>query len=384
MSVDVPVCIIGTGVAGYTLARELRRQKWQGPLLILTADDGRSYSKPLLSTALAQQKDVDGLTMATADRMAVDLQAEIRTHSQVTAIDPEQHTVTVLGQTVGYTQLVLALGSAPVRLPLTGSGAADVLSVNTLADYGVFRHRMQQARRVAIIGPGLIGCEFANDVLQSGREVSIIGPDAWPVSALLPEPAGRALQYAMAERGAVWHLGTLNGPIERDGDGYQTVLNNGVTVTADLVLSAVGVRPVTALAEQAGLQVARGIVTDRYLQTSAPDVFALGDCAAVDGRNLPYIAPIMAGARALAATLAGQPTPVVYPVMPLAIKTTLHPVVAVPPQVPGGWWSFEDVPDYTGVVGRYHEPSGALRGFVLTGSAVAQKSVLLRELESSA
>ncbi|MBF0159277.1 MAG: FAD-dependent oxidoreductase [Magnetococcales bacterium] len=372
-----PICIVGTGLAGYTLAKELRRQKYPGSLVLITADEGRYYSKPLLSTALAQNKDTAALTLATAEQMSSELQAEIKTGSPVTAIDPQQHTVTLGGTNLTYDKLVLAIGSAPIRLPLTGDGAQDVLSVNNLDDYGHFRQRVQQARRVAIIGPGLIGCEFANDLLQSGREVLIIGPDRWPISSLLPEQAGRAVQQALASHGAIWHLETVNGPIEKTGTGYRTVLKNGDTVTADLILSAVGVRPVTAMAQQAGLQVERGIVTDGYLRTSAADVFALGDCAAVNGRHLPFIAPLMAGAKALAATLCGQETAVTYPVMPIAIKTTLYPIITLPPATAEGHWEMEQ--SDSGVTGRHFNAQHTLDGFVLTGQATTNKSAFIKE-----
>ncbi|MBF0158757.1 MAG: FAD-dependent oxidoreductase [Magnetococcales bacterium] len=373
-----PICVIGTGLAGYTLAKELRRQKYSGSLVLITADEGRYYSKPLLSTALAQNKDTTSLTLATAEQMASELQAEIKTGSPVTAIDTRQRTVTFGDRSLTYDKLVLAIGSSPIRLPLTGDGAQDVLSVNNLDDYGHFRQRVQQARRVAIIGPGLIGCEFANDLLQSGREVLIIGPDRWPISSLLPEQAGRAVQQALANHGAIWHLETVNGPIERSDTGYRTVLNNGAAVTADLILSAVGVRPVTALAQQSGLQVERGIVTDGYLRTSAVDIFALGDCAAVNGRNLPFVAPLMAGAKALAATLCGQETAVSYPVMPIAIKTTLYPIVTLPPATTEGHWEMEQ--SGSDVTGRHFNAQGIVDGFVLTGQATTKKSTFIKEL----
>ncbi|MBF0143903.1 MAG: FAD-dependent oxidoreductase, partial [Magnetococcales bacterium] len=358
-----PVFIIGTGLAGYTLAKELRRGGWDAPLVLVTADDGRYYSKPMLSSALSQGKDEAGLTQADAVGMARDLAAEVWTRKEVTAIDPAAHLLTVGGESHRYGHLVLALGSSPIRLPLKGDGAGEVLSVNNLSDYGRFLSRLQGAKRVAIIGPGLIGCEFANDLLVSGRSVTLIGPDKWPIGTLVPEAAGRAVQRALVAHGATWHLETFNGPVERRGSGLATLLGNGSLVEAEVVLSAVGVRPVTALASAAGLAVNRGIVTDRFLRTSAADVYALGDCAEVDGRLLPFVAPLMVAARALAKTLAGIQTPVVYPLMPVAIKTSLHPVVVLPPPpgIEGGRWDVRE--SGAGVAGRYVEPSGKLRGF---------------------
>lgn len=380
-----PIVIIGTGLAGYGLAKELRRLAWQGPLTLITADDGRSYSKPMLSSALAKGKDAITLANADAEKMAVDLDAEIRTHSRVTEIDTDGHRIVVNGESIGYGSLVLASGASPIRLPFKGDGAEEVLSVNNLTDYGLFREKLDRIERVAVIGPGLIGSEFANDMLQVGKKVTLIGPDPWPISTLIPEAAGRAVQMALADAGADWRLGTFNGAIERKSGGFYTALKDGGEVEADLFLSAVGVRPDLTLGQAAGLEVNKGIVADRFLRTSARDVYVLGDVAEVEGRNLPYVAPLLVGAKALARTLAGEETPVVYPHMPVVIKTTLHPIATLPPG-PGeeGTWRFDDPGADGGVTGRFYDSSGALAGFVLTGEAAGRRQALVKEMEEAA
>lgn len=374
-----PILIIGTGLAGYGVAKELRKNGYQGPLTLITGDDGHYYSKPMLSGALAKGQAPQDLATATAEKMAADLEAVILTHRTVEAIQTKAHTLTVGGESLAYTQLVLALGATPIRLPLKGDGAADCLTVNNLIDYARFRERLKQAKRVGIIGPGLIGSEFANDLLQTNRQVALIGPDQWPISTLLPEKAGRALQKSLADAGATWHLSTFNGPLDKNGQGYRTTLKNGETVEVDLFLSAVGVRPEIALAKAAGLAVNRGIITDERLQTSAPDVYALGDCAEVAGRNLPYVAPLMIAARALGKTLTGDPTTVVYPPMPVLIKTTLHAIVTLPPApgTPGAW---QTEGGDMGIVGRFFTPEGVLAGFCATGDQVSRKAALLKEM----
>ncbi|MBF0147850.1 MAG: FAD-dependent oxidoreductase [Magnetococcales bacterium] len=375
-----PIVIIGSGLAGYGLLRELNQRHCPHPRLLITADGGESYYKPALSSALGQKKTPADLAMAQSSTMAQELNAEILTHTRVTGIDPANHRLTLAsGETRPYGKLVLALGSSPIRLPLTGDGANDVLSVNNLDDYTRFRERLTHARKVAIIGPGLIGSEFANDLLQSQRDVTIIGPDPWPISTLIPQTAGEAVRQAMAAKGAVWHLETFNGAIEKTAPGYRTTLKNGTVVEADLVLSAVGIRPEIQLATQAGLKTQRGIVTDALLQTSDPDIYAVGDCAEVEGRNLPFVQPLMIGIRALASTLMGQPREVRYPAMPVAIKTTLHPIITLPPQTKEGNWTFDGTPA-TGILGRFIDPNGKLAGFVLTGSRTPEKTMLMQAL----
>ncbi|MBF0189266.1 MAG: FAD-dependent oxidoreductase [Magnetococcales bacterium] len=377
-----PIVIVGTGLAGYGVARELRKNGYEGALTMVTADDGRFYSKPMLSGALAKGKDADALATADAGKMAADLNAEILTRRHLVAIDSAAKTITVDEESLSYGTLVLAMGASPIRLPLKGEGAEEVLSVNNLADYARFLERLEGKERVAIIGPGLIGSEFANDLLTTGRQVDLIGPDAWPIASLLPEMAGRAVQKQLEEAGGRWHLETFNGPIERHGSGYQTTLKNGTVVEADLVVSAVGVRAEIALAEKSGLAVNRGIVTDHLLRTSAPDIYAVGDCAEVEGRNLPYVAPLMIGTKALAKTLTGTETPVRYPHMPVVIKTTLHPVVTLPP-APGsdGAWQVEG--GDSGVVGRFLAPDGTLNGWCVTGDRLTEKGVLLKEISAT-
>jgi len=363
-----PLIIIGAGLAGYSLAREFRRLDKDTPVLLISADDGRYYAKPSLSNALAQGKTADKLALSSAAQMADTLKSQVLPHTLVERIDPQAQQVFTQDGNYAYSALVLALGAEPIRPPLAGDGASAVLSINNLQDYAQFRARLDKAQHVALIGPGLIGCEFANDLVQAGKQVSVIGPDAYPVSSLLPPAVGTALQQALTQAGVNWHLGTVAQSVTHTGQGYTLTLNNGDTVTADLVLSAVGLRPSTTLAAAAGLTVQRGILTDAYLRSSVSNIYALGDCAAVAGRNLPYVAPLMLGAKALAKTLSGADTAVIYPVMPVQIKTPAYPVVVVPPPLGAvGTWQAETVPD--GVQARFLADTGELLGFALGGGA---------------
>ncbi|HEX6007220.1 MAG TPA: FAD-dependent oxidoreductase, partial [Burkholderiales bacterium] len=153
----------------------------------------------------------------------------------------------------------------------------------------------------------------------------------------------------------------------------------GETLQADLVLSAIGLKPKTDLAHAAGLSIRGGIIVDRTLATSDPSIHALGDCAEVDGRVLPFVMPIMHAARALAATLAGKPTPVAYPAMPVLVKTPACPtIVAPPPPGAAGEWVVEHSAD--GVKSLYRDRAGKLLGFALNGAATAERAKLAREL----
>jgi rubredoxin-NAD+ reductase len=374
-----PVAIIGSGLAGYTAAREFRKLDAEAPLVILSADHGGFYSKPMLSNAFAQRKDADMLLGKNAAQMAAELRAEVVAHAEVTGIDPEGRTIAVKGGTLPYGKLVLALGADPISLPLQGDGADRVLSVNDLEDYRRFRASVEGRREVAILGAGLIGCEFADDLAGAGYKVHVIDPSPQPLGRLLPPAAGEYMQRRLEGLGIVFHPGTTARAIVLAGERFRLSLADGGTIEADAVLSAVGLRPRTALAQAAGIEVNRGILVDGFLRASHGDIHALGDCAEVEGRVLPFVMPIMHAARALAATLAGRPTPVRYPAMPVVVKTPSCPAVVSPPE-PGaaGAWRVQEVDG--GIRALFEDEQGQLLGFSLLGSAVAEKNALAQQL----
>ena len=156
-------------------------------------------------------------------------------------------------------------------------------------------------------------------------------------------------------------------------------LDDGEIIAADVVLSAIGLLPRIHLAQAAGIPVGRGIKTNQLLETGVPNVYAMGDCAEVEGLNLPFVQPLMVQARALAATLAGTPTPVAYPAMPVMVKTPAHPVAVLPPKVgAAGGWKVEC--NDTGVCALHVDTEGRLQGFALTGSETSRRNALVKDL----
>ncbi|TLX64071.1 FAD-dependent oxidoreductase [Stutzerimonas nosocomialis] len=374
-----PVVIIGTGLAGYNLARELRKLDSTTPLLLITADDGRSYSKPMLSTGFGKNKDAAGLGMATAGAMAEQLNAEIRTHTRVTRIEPAARRVWIGEEPVPYRDLVLAWGAQTLRVPVEGDAQEAIFPINDLLDYGRFRVAAEGKRRVLILGAGLIGCEFANDLLLGGYAVKLVAPCEQIMPGLLPVEAARAVQGGLEALGARFHLGPVLSRLDRAGEGLTATLSDGSSLPCDLVVSAVGLRPRTELAAEAGLEVARGVVVDRLLQTSQPNVYALGDCAEVEGLNLLYVMPLMSGARALAQTLAGTPTMVSYGPMPITVKTPACPLVVSPPATGSqGQWQVEG--EGADIRALFRDAEGRLLGYALTGATVAERLALNKQL----
>jgi rubredoxin-NAD+ reductase len=339
-----PVVIIGCGVAGWTVARELRQRDKVRPITLVCADQGHFYAKPMLSNALAQKKAAGHLIQKTATLQAETLGVELLANTRVRAIDRAARRLDmVVGAAhdapVFYGKLVLALGADAIRLPTPGLEHAH--SVNDIDDYHGFRNALAaagSAARVAIIGGGLIGSEFANDLAIGGYRVSVVDPAPWLIGNLVTRDNGEALKAALAGMGVDCYLADVANAIERSRSGtYRITLRSGTVLDADLILSAVGLRPRTELAQQAGLTVARGILVDEMGRTSDPDIYALGDCAAYASaarpdiaggapRPLPYIMPTMTAGKAIAATLAGQPTAIKFGPMPVRVKTPALPL----------------------------------------------------------
>jgi len=374
-----PVVIIGTGLAGYNLAREFRKLDAQTPLLLITADDGRSYSKPMLSMGFAKQKDADGLCMAEPGVMAEQLNAEIRTHTRISGIDPGHQRLWIGEEAVEYRDLVLAWGAQTVQVPIEGDGCHLVFPINDLEDYARFRAAAVGKQRVLILGAGLIGCEFANDMSLGGFQVDVVAPCEQIMPTLLHPAAAAAVQGGLEGLGVRFHLGPVLTRLEQVAQGLEAHLSDGRVIACDLVVSAIGLRPRIDLAAAAGLQTNRGVSVDRALRTSHANIFALGDCAEVDGINLLYVMPLMSCARALAQTLAGKPTAVAYGPMPITVKTPACPLVVSPPP-PGheGTWQVEGQGGDLKVL--CHGAGGELLGYALTGAAVMDKLALNRQL----
>jgi rubredoxin-NAD+ reductase len=332
----------------------------------------------MLSNALASGKSAAQLAGSSAAQMAEQLAARIVANTEVRAIDTAARTLEAGEETLRYSKLVLALGADPIALPLAGEAAQEVLRVNDLAGYARFRAAIEGKKRVVLLGAGLIGCEFANDLAAAGYAVDVVDPAPRPLGRLLPEAAADRLRAALEALGVRFHFGCTARSVARAGDDLKIELSDGTVLRSDAVLSAIGLKPRTGLASRAGLKVNRGIVVDRNLATSAPDVYALGDCAEVEGHVLPFVLPIMQAARALAKTLAGTPTAVSYPAMPVVVKTPAMPAVVCPPPAVAGGWQVDA--DDSGIEARFEDEGGRLRGFALLGAATARRTALASRL----
>ena len=374
-----PIIVLGSGLAGYTVVRELRKLNLDVPITLVSRDSGDYYSKPMLSNAFAQNKDAASLVLTSAADMARQLNIRLLVETEVHAIDRLGKRLDSTSGILEYDKLVLALGADPIRVPLQGDAKDAVRSVNDLADYARLRDELGTAKAIAIMGGGLIGCEFANDLAAAGFAVTVIDPGPYPLASLMPEQAGRQLMEPLAKLGVAWRFGTSVQSVNKAKSGFALTLANGSVLQADLVLSAVGLRPRTQLACDAGITVNRGIVTNERLCTSDDAIFALGDCAEIEGKVQPFVLPIMHAGRTLARILNGEEAKVVFPAMPVVVKTPAHPVAVTPVarDAAGAW---QEMASGRGVKMGFIDGLNNLAGFVLTGEYASERNEMAKRL----
>lgn len=429
-----PVIIIGSGMAGYTLARELRKLTTSLPIVMVCQDSGDSYAKPTLSNAYAQNKLADSIANASAAKMAETLNLTLLNFHQVTDINAAEQFIVVRSltnqasqTTLAYRDLVLATGAYSRLLPNLAVNHQTIFAVNHLDEYKSFQQRLNTLKsqksvpvKVAIIGAGLIGCEFANDLIGQNTDnqtaditVAVFDKAARPLSQQLPSQAGIMLQDALTQSGVTFYLGTditsittnVNTNIDTSDNATVTISfdkdKQSQTFEADIVLIAIGLVANTELAASANIAIAssqhinptithlprtvqQGIKVDAYLATSAKHIYAIGDCANVMGSYMPYVMPLMNQAKALAKTLADPnmaPTKVAYPAMPVAIKTPSLPLVVLPVsgQYSDDQLYWQTTPTTDGMVMTAHpkDDSNSILGFVLAGKEAAKQRLTL-------
>lgn len=375
------VVIIGSGHSGYQLASALRAHSPTLPIVVFTQDCGALYSKPALSCALAMNKTAEQLQLQSALEWEAKLNIRVYPHTEVLAIDRQQQRLDTRIGCIQYARLVLATGASPIVPDIPGCTSA-LQSVNHLHDYSSFRQKLEGKRRIAILGDGLIGCEFAHDLVHAGYEVTVIGRGRWPMSTLLPQAVGEGLQQSLSAAGVKWCLGTtVETAKEHDDKSWSLMLSDGQTLQQDGLLCAVGLQPNVKLARQSGLQTARGICVNRFGQTSDPHIFALGDCAEYPDGWRPYIAPINQAIPAMVSSLCGQLTPVDTTPAPVIVKTPSSPLSFAAPLRTGEWRI-----EHRGseLLALHYDDSDMLTGFALLGGSLqTQRNDWMREVLST-
>ena len=275
--------VIGSGPGGVSAADAFRQHDPNTPALILTADLDPPYARPPLSKEYLRGDTAD--VALHPSQWYADRSLELRLGTEVDAIDPIAHTVSVGRDTFEYTSLVLACGAAPV--PLSEPGGQHALHLRSLADARRLRRRARDAHSAVIIGAGFIGCEVAASLALRGIAVTLVAPDDVPQEKRLGRAAGTRLRALVTATGARY----LGGVAVCELDEGLVKLDDGTTIGCDLIVAATGVSPRIALAEQAGVLVEEGrVVVGADMRSSVPDVYAVGDLAlafnAMAGRRI--------------------------------------------------------------------------------------------------
>ncbi|WP_454763920.1 FAD-dependent oxidoreductase [Cupriavidus campinensis] len=314
------VVIVGAGMAGWAAAEAVRALDADVPITMVTACTGDRYHKPELSIALSRGVRPDGLVREAGRESARRLRVRLLAATHVVGLTPALHQLRTTRGTLRYTRLVLAQGARPA-LPQT-LPAHLCWRVNDLAGWSGLRQALAEpGRRIAIVGAGMVGCELAEDFARAGHAVTLIDMQAAPLAALLPAPAAARLRDSLASLGVRFIGPTRVTGIEPHQDGRKRLALAAAmegdpvvmrtveaeTLEADIVVAATGLVTDSRLARNAGIAFERGIVVDpRTLRTSAPDVYALGDCISLEGAPCRFIEPICSQANAIAHALLGR------------------------------------------------------------------------------
>ena len=268
------VIIVGGGGAGLAAADVLRREGYDGPVTMLSADDSPPCDRPNLSKDyLAGTAQEDWMPLRPPEFYA-EQRIELLLGSRVSSIDVgAKHVQLEDGSQRAFGALLIATGADPVRLPIPG--ADQVQYLRSFADGRALVKKASGATRVVVVGSSFIGLEVAASLRARGIGVDIVAPEQTPLERIMGPEVGRFIQALHEAQGVVFHLGRTVTRV----DGRTATLSDGTTLDADFVVAGIGVRPMTAVAEQAGLALDRGIAVNEYLETSASGIFAAGDVA---------------------------------------------------------------------------------------------------------
>ena len=371
------IVIIGSGFAARQLAKNIRKQDANVPLTLIAADSMDEYNKPDLSHVISQSQRADDLTRQTAGEFAEQFNLRLFPYTWVTDIDAAAHCVKAKDKQWHYDKLVLATGASAFVPPIEGHEL--LLTLNSQQEYKACETTLRDAQRVMIVGGGLIGTELAMDFCRAGKSVTLVDHAASILSALMPAEVSSRLQHRLTHMGVHQLLKSQLQSLTKTDTGIRATLDRNRSVEIDVVVAATGLRPETALARRAGAETHLGVKVDSYLQTTQPDIYALGDCAEINGQVLPFLQPIQISAMYLAKNLLGTSTPLKLPAMLVKVKTPELPLhLAGETQRQDLNWQI--TLETQGMVARGMDNDGQLRAFVVSEDRMKEAFALLKSL----
>ena len=371
------IVIIGSGFAARQLVKNIRKLDVNVPVALIAADSIDEYNKPDLSHVISQSQRADDLTRQTAGEFAEQFNLRLFPYTWVTDIDAAAHVVKAGERSWPYDKLVLATGASAFVPPVEGREL--MLTLNSQREYRACETALRDAQRVMIVGSGLIGTELAMDFCRAGKAVTLIDQAASILPTLMPPEVSSRLQHRLTDMGVQLLLKSQLQRLEKTAGGIRVQLDRSRSVEVDAVVAATGLRAETALAQRAGAATHRGVKVDSYLQTTQPDIYALGDCAEINDSVLPFLQPIQLSAMYLAKNLLGARVPLKLPAMLVKVKTPELPL-----QLAGESgrrdlrWQMET--SAAGMVAQGFNEEGQLCAFAISEDRMKEAFTLLKQL----
>jgi len=304
--------LIGNGMAGGRFLSDLIEtdpdpENRQYDVTVFGAEPHGNYNRIMLSPVLAGEKELDDITLNTIDWYAEN-KITLHTSSLITKIDRQAKKVILEnGDQFDYDKLVIATGSNPFIIPVAGNDLDGVISFRDIKDVDSMIEAAKTHDHAVVIGGGLLGLEAANGLMIQGMDVTVVHRSNCLMDRQLDQVAGESLQASLEERGLKFKMGAET--TEFAGDDQRVLKVNfadGTSIKADLVVMAAGIRPNYKLAEDAQLECGRGVIVDDQMQTSDPDIYAIGECVEHRGVSYGLVAPLYEMAKVCVENLIGK------------------------------------------------------------------------------
>ena len=321
---DHGIVIIGAGFAARQVVKNLRKVNPSVNITLIASDSADEYNKPDLSHVISLSQCAADMTRQTAADFAEQMNLTLVAHTEIVSIDTAAKVVKSADASWNYSKLVLATGSSAFVPPVKGGELFCTL--NSQMEYQRCQDSLRNAKKVLILGGGLIGTELAMDFTRAGKKVTLVDTASSILSSLMPAEVSSRLQARLVDMGVDLRLKEQLQSLEQVEGGVFIKLSEGKGILVDAAVAAVGLRSNISLARDAGIEVNRGICVNDQMVTSNPDVFAVGDCAEINGKVLPFLQPHLLSAMTLAQNILGGSAQVKLPNMLVKVKTPDMPL----------------------------------------------------------